>query len=320
VIQGANDPRVKKQESDQIVVAAREKGLDVAYLVAPNEGHGFSQLDNRLVVAAAIEKFFAKHLGGRYQEEVEEDIAQRWQELKVEVDSVTMPDTSFLKGEAKADFPTIDGSNLKPSTSNYKQLVESRGQQVEMEMTREIQKAQIDGQDAILIINKSESPRGISKDSTYLNHKDGAPIKRIIDQGRAKIILNYTEDKVTGTMEMGPQSRAIEIDLDKKVLVAPDILTRTMPLATDYTAQFGAVDVMQQQVKDYLLEVIGQEEVQVPAGNFDSYKIEIKPVDGSAGKQTLYVTTDKPHIIVKSIEEIPPMMGGGTVTTELKGQ
>src|SRR5688572_32496146 len=40
VVQGANDPRVKKAESDQIVVALRERGFPVEYLVAPDEGHG----------------------------------------------------------------------------------------------------------------------------------------------------------------------------------------------------------------------------------------------------------------------------------------
>ena len=94
VIQGANDPRVKQQESDQIVVAARENNVDVKYLVAENEGHGFRQLDNRLVVAAAVEQFFARHLGGRYQEALPDDIQNRWDELKVDITEVTMPDTT----------------------------------------------------------------------------------------------------------------------------------------------------------------------------------------------------------------------------------
>jgi dipeptidyl aminopeptidase/acylaminoacyl peptidase len=43
VIQGANDPRVKQAESDQIVVALRDRGFPVEYLVAPDEGHGFAR-------------------------------------------------------------------------------------------------------------------------------------------------------------------------------------------------------------------------------------------------------------------------------------
>lgn len=67
VIQGANDPRVKKAESDQIVVAMREKGLPVEYIVAPDEGHGFRGRENRLAMFARIDGFLAEHLGGRYQ-------------------------------------------------------------------------------------------------------------------------------------------------------------------------------------------------------------------------------------------------------------
>jgi dipeptidyl aminopeptidase/acylaminoacyl peptidase len=65
VIQGANDPRVTKAESDQIVAALRERGVEVEYLVKDDEGHGFVKPENRLEAYGAIERFFARHLGGR---------------------------------------------------------------------------------------------------------------------------------------------------------------------------------------------------------------------------------------------------------------
>jgi dipeptidyl aminopeptidase/acylaminoacyl peptidase len=65
VLQGANDPRVKIAESDQIVAAMRANGLPVTYVVFPDEGHGFARPENRLDANARIEKFFAEHLGGR---------------------------------------------------------------------------------------------------------------------------------------------------------------------------------------------------------------------------------------------------------------
>ena len=67
IIQGANDPRVKKAESDQIVVALRELDRQVQYLLALDEGHGFVGRENRLAMFAAIERFLARHLDGRYQ-------------------------------------------------------------------------------------------------------------------------------------------------------------------------------------------------------------------------------------------------------------
>ena len=77
VIQGANDPRVKKAESDQIVTALRSLGREVEYLVAPDEGHGFRCAENRLALAVAQEKFLSIHLGGRCQKEIPDAIAER---------------------------------------------------------------------------------------------------------------------------------------------------------------------------------------------------------------------------------------------------
>jgi dipeptidyl aminopeptidase/acylaminoacyl peptidase len=67
VAQGANDPRVKQAEAEQIVAAMKEKGIDHQYLLFPDEGHGFAKPNNRLRYYAAAEKFLAKHLGGRYE-------------------------------------------------------------------------------------------------------------------------------------------------------------------------------------------------------------------------------------------------------------
>jgi dipeptidyl aminopeptidase/acylaminoacyl peptidase len=67
--QGANDPRVKQAESDQIVKAMREAGKPVEYVVYTDEGHGFARPENRLHFYAKAEAFLAKYLGGRTEPE-----------------------------------------------------------------------------------------------------------------------------------------------------------------------------------------------------------------------------------------------------------
>ena len=62
--QGANDPRVKQAESDQIIEAMRAKGLPVTYVLYPEEGHGFAVPENRLSFNAIVEAFLSAHLGG----------------------------------------------------------------------------------------------------------------------------------------------------------------------------------------------------------------------------------------------------------------
>jgi dipeptidyl aminopeptidase/acylaminoacyl peptidase len=63
--QGANDPRVKQAESDQIIESMRAKNLQVTYVLYPQEGHGFAEPENSLSFCAIAEAFLAAHLGGR---------------------------------------------------------------------------------------------------------------------------------------------------------------------------------------------------------------------------------------------------------------
>jgi dipeptidyl aminopeptidase/acylaminoacyl peptidase len=79
VAQGANDPRVKQAESDQIVAAARKNGREVLYLVFPDEGHGFARPENRLIFYAAAEQFLSNVLGGYAQPPLRKE---KWDELK----------------------------------------------------------------------------------------------------------------------------------------------------------------------------------------------------------------------------------------------
>ena len=67
VAQGANDPRVKQAESEQIVAAMREKEIDHVYLLFGDEGHGFAKPENRMKFFKTAEQFLAKHLGGRFE-------------------------------------------------------------------------------------------------------------------------------------------------------------------------------------------------------------------------------------------------------------
>lgn len=62
IAQGANDPRVNKAESDQMVEALRQRGITVEYMVKDNEGHGFHNQENRFDFYRAVEKFLQAHL------------------------------------------------------------------------------------------------------------------------------------------------------------------------------------------------------------------------------------------------------------------
>jgi dipeptidyl aminopeptidase/acylaminoacyl peptidase len=104
IIQGANDPRVKKAEADQIVVAMRDNKIPVEYLCASDEGHGFARPVNNMAALAASEKFMAKYLGGRFQEEMTPEVAKRLAEITVDIQTValakTQTDAGIMAGES----------------------------------------------------------------------------------------------------------------------------------------------------------------------------------------------------------------------------
>ncbi|MBO0834608.1 MAG: S9 family peptidase [Actinobacteria bacterium] len=64
IAQGANDPRVKQAESEQIVAALEQHGIEYDYMLFPDEGHGFAKPENRLKFYAAADKFLSRYLGG----------------------------------------------------------------------------------------------------------------------------------------------------------------------------------------------------------------------------------------------------------------
>jgi dipeptidyl aminopeptidase/acylaminoacyl peptidase len=97
VAQDANDPRVKQAESDQIVIALRDRGFPVEYLVAPDEGHGFARPVNNMAVFAAAETFLSRHLKGRHQADMTSEAATRLKEITVEPKAITLTRRSILR-------------------------------------------------------------------------------------------------------------------------------------------------------------------------------------------------------------------------------
>jgi dipeptidyl aminopeptidase/acylaminoacyl peptidase len=91
--QGANDPRVKQAESEQIVAAMQENNIPVTYVVFPDEGHGFARPENNLAFFAVTEAFLAQHLNGKY-EPIDDDVRSSSAEIKVGAELIPGLDTN----------------------------------------------------------------------------------------------------------------------------------------------------------------------------------------------------------------------------------
>ncbi len=320
VIQGANDPRVKKAESEQIVVALRDKGHPVEYLLAEDEGHGFRSPENRLAVAAAMEGFFEKHLGGRAQKEMPDDLKKQMAKLTVDVKTVTLPDVKQAASAETAPLPTLSPTALEPLTLRYTQNIAIRDQNIEMAVERKIKKSLLNGSAVWQIVSSTQSPMGAAADTFYIDGKNLLPLKRRSQQGGSAVTIDYRADAIFGSIKMGPQEMPVDIKLKAPVLgddVALEVTLGALPLAPGYETTIRTFDLLSQKIRPQSLKVAGLEKVDVAAGSFDAFKIELEPLDGEAGGATIFVTKKAPHIVVRSEGKLPAMMGGGAVTTTL---
>jgi len=322
VIQGANDPRVKQAESDQIVVALRELDRTVEYMVAPDEGHGFAGEENRLAMFAVIEKFLAKHLGGRYQEGAAPEIEQRIAELMVDISTVELPEAVEGADEARtAALPVPTPGALEPMKMQHAtELKLGGGQEMTIESTVELTRADVDGRSVWTVTSIANTPMGEAKDTWTLQADTLVPVSRSVLQGPVAIELAFGDESVKGMITMGAQEMPVEVALEAPVFgdqQALDAVLCALPLAEGYATPIRTFDIQSQRVRVWRLEVQGMETVDVPAGTFEAFSVAMTPLDGEGGGGTLWVSKKAPRMVVRGELAMPAQAGGGTSTAEL---
>ena len=307
VVQGANDPRVNKREANQIVIALRDRGFPVEYIVAPDEGHGFARPQNNLAMYMAAEKFLANHLGGRYQEGGSDEAVKRLAQITVDPKTVVLA----KKLDAKTVGVPKTALDLTPGTYKYKASIAMGAQQVPLTISTTI----TEQNGAWLAADDMETPQGKAVDATLLEKGTLVVRRKYIEQGPVKIDIDLSDNKASGKMNMGGQERPIAIDLGGPLFGDGGgyfNCIAALPLAEGYETSFRNIDVMRQKEKVMTLKVVGTESVTVPAGSFESYKVEIT---SDSDKQTVWVAKEA-HKAVK-VSAVLPTMGGATLTMEL---
>jgi dipeptidyl aminopeptidase/acylaminoacyl peptidase len=311
VVQGANDPRVNKAESDQIVIALRDRGFPVEYLVAPDEGHGFARPVNNLAMFATAEKFLAKHLGGRYQEGGTEEVVARLKEITVDPKTVVLA----KKVDAGAvGAPKLEVA-LRPGTYNYLAKLQMGGQSMDLKMSTVVKEEE----SAWTAIDTVATPMGDAVDAATLDKKTLAVLKRSAKQGPMAIDIEFQDNKATGKMNMGAEDRPISIDVGGPVFAGAGggaLWMTCLPLAEGYSTTFRDFDIQKQKVKMMQLTVAGSESVTVPAGTFGSFKLDISSAEGGPEKVTVWVAKESRKVV--KFATIIAEMGGATLVAELQ--
>jgi dipeptidyl aminopeptidase/acylaminoacyl peptidase len=309
VAQGANDPRVNRREAEQIVIALRDRGFPVEYLLAPDEGHGFFRPVNNMALYMAAEKFLAKNLGGRYQQDGTPEVTARLSEITVDPKSVVLA-KKVEPGAVGVPKPAVE---LRPGTYKYKATASMGGQQMALSFSTTIEK----GPGGWTATDVSDTPMGSSKDIVTLEEGTLIVRKRSIQQGPAIINVDFSGNKATGNMNINGQDQPISVALDGPLFgdaAGAMQVIACLPLAEGYTTSFRNFNLLKQKEELQQLKVVGLESVTVPAGTFDAYKVEVSSADGGDSK-TLWIAKDSRKAV--KLSAVLASMGGATLSAEL---
>lgn len=300
IIQGANDPRVKQAESDQIVIALRDKGKKVEYLLADDEGHGFRKPINSLAMFTQTEKFLSEIVGGRYQKEIPQDVEKRLKELTVDISKVTY--SPVEKPKTATTLPKLN-SRIKPQTIDYKIMIEFEGQQIPLEMTRKIEKF-----DKNWIV--TEESKGTAGTEKVIYSEEFIPISRTIFQDGKQV-----EGTFKGNLfSLNLPPKGINLTFNGAYITdGPgfDIVIGALPLAKDYSIVFEMPDILSAKVKQVILKVLGEHEI-------NKRKCTVVELTSTQDKKDKILLSINDEGFAERIEQNIPSMGNAKFVIQRK--
>jgi dipeptidyl aminopeptidase/acylaminoacyl peptidase len=299
IIQGANDPRVKQAEADQIVIALRDRGHDVSYLLAEDEGHGFAKPVNRMAMYAEIERFLAEKLGGRYQEDMPEEVAKRLAELRVDVDTVTYTPASAF--QVAAALPEL---LAEPAVGqqNWDVTIEVQGQELKMKLNREISR-----QNGLwTVTDQVSSLMGDSSDSVVYDGR-WMPQSRKLTQGPVELNAKYAPNQI----ELNVMGNPLQLDFEGALLCdgpGRDLIVAALKLEENQTLVVAASDLMSQKISLCLLQQEGTEKI----GDRECLKISLTEVENQAAKTVFWI--DAQTRLPVQVTQVVPALGNAKMT------
>lgn len=301
VIQGANDPRVKQAEADQIVIALRNKGKKVDYLLADDEGHGFRKPVNSMAMFAATEKFLSEIIGGRYQKDMPEDVAKRLKEITVDVSKVTYEPKKEVK--VQSGLPKLNGK-LSEKTENFEAVMEMGGNKIPMQVVRTTSKK---GNNWV-IKDVATSAMGNMTDEMEVdsNYKI---ISRNIEQMGQKIPVTYGDKNIS----MDLMGRKMDVATSGGLVLdgpVTDFVVTSVPRDTPLT--FEALDMTTMKMKKQTLSFAGEETL----NGKKAVKATVVSSDNPKDKTTYWISKDTNEVL--KTENESPAMGGMKVTVTRK--
>lgn len=276
VIQGANDPRVKQQEADQVVYALHQKSLPVEYLLAPDEGHGFRQYTNRMAMMVAVENFLARHLGGRLQADVREEIARRLRAITVDPATVK-PTREALSALSAA--PRLTPVPSLPPKSRWLFTIQMTASQATAQASHLWEKT-ADGWRFTEEVNSTIARLKTQDTAEIAPHGELRRYHRT--QSGITIDLRVTpERKLTGTLAAMGQTLPIEKPIPPETPVYPlgsplIYYLGNLPLGEGYKTTLPLFSLQKQDFAPVEVEVLGAETITVAGRSLTCWRVRLK--------------------------------------------
>ena len=301
IIQGANDPRVKQAEADQIVAALRDKQKKVDYLLAADEGHGFAKPLNRKAMYAEVENFLSEVLGGRCQTAMEPEVKSTLEKLRVDVKTVRYEPKKEVS--SAVSLPRVNNV-WKEMKADYAVTLEVQGQKLDMKMKRTVEKKG----DNWLVSDDMTGAMGQMKDAVTFT-AEGNPVLREIEQMGEKIAMGFAPKVVT--VDMGGKKTEMSF-AGPYWMDGPgcDQLLAQWPLKEGYSIVTDIPDMTTMKAKQVSITVSGKEKI----GSLECWKVEMTNTDNAADKTTFWIDP-KSGAALKMVSVIPAM-GNAVMTIE----
>ena len=321
VIQGANDPRVKQAESDQIVSTLRDMNRQVEYMLAPDEGHGYQGKMNRLAMIAKIDMFLADILKGRKQDGYSTEVTNKLNSLMVDIKNVKVNSDSGndLEKAKTSALPEIDLNKLKSVKLNFSMKMKVQGQDFNMTATRDLK---VSGDGKINIEDIATTPMGNMKDSYLIDANSVMPINTVKKFGDMEYLnLSYLIGGVKGTMKGQTGVKNIDEKFSSPVLgdgASFETYLSLLKFSDGYSAYLKYFDENGFTVKYSKVEVLGLEELTIGGSKYQCWKLKITDLEENSSN-SYWISNDDIPKIIKSIVKMPATMGGGEMTMELTG-
>lgn len=220
---------------------------------------------------------------------------------------------------ATAPLPPADGALLRPVKLVYRGKAAIMAKEIPFELHRALAKATAGDRTFWRITSEQKTAGGGSVDTFDVDARNLAPVRWTAVQARAKVLLEFAPDTVSGKVLFGPNEMPVTAGLAAPVYgdgSSLEILLGALPLAPGYATFLRVFDFRTQAARPMKLAVTGVETVEVPAGRFECHRVELAGLEGEP-PSVVFVNAKNPRVMVRTHFEIPAAAGGGYADMDL---